>query len=377
MKSSDAFSLDALAGLLPMAARDRLSETLSRAEIDTLTHLAKTGTGPNSLRALASDLAYLEAWARASTGAPLVWPATEAAVLRFIAHHLWDTAERERNGEHGMPETVAAALRAEGRLRSDGPHAPATVRRRLALWSSLHRWRGLEGPFASPSVRNALRLAIRAADRPRARKSASAITRDVLDRLLATCGRGRAIDVRDRALLLLAFGSGGRRRSEIVRFKVEDLEERDAVAADPNAPNGEKLPVMATRLRRTKTSSADAGESVLVVDRPVEALRAWLVYAKIDAGPLFRAIDKWGNIGAAALDPQSVNAMIKSRCAVAGLDPAEFSAHGLRSGYLTEAARAGVPLPEAMQQSRHRSVQQAARYYNEAQLARGRAARLG
>ena len=297
-------------------------------------------------------------------------------MLRFIAHHLWDEEEREKNPEHGMPREVAEALHAEGRLKSTGPHAPATVRRRLALWSSLHRWRGLEGPFGDPSIRNALRLAIRAADRPRARKSASAITRDVLDQLLATCGWGRAVDLRDRALLLLAFGSGGRRRSEIARLKVDDLEECEPVPADPAAPNGEKLSVLAIRLRRTKTASAEAGESVLVVGRPVEALRAWLVFSKIDAGPVFRRIDKWGNIGAAALDPQSVNAVIKSRCAVAGLDPEQFSAHGLRSGYLTEAARAGVPLPEAMQQSRHRSVQQAARYYNEGEIARGRAARL-
>ena len=69
-------------------------------------------------------------------------------------------------------------------------------------------------------------------------------------------------------------------------------------------------------------------------------------------------------------------AIIKARCAAAGLDPAQYSAHGLRSGYLTQAAREGVPLPEAMQQSQHRSVQQASRYYNEAQIARGRAARL-
>ncbi|HMK88550.1 MAG TPA: tyrosine-type recombinase/integrase, partial [Methylocystis sp.] len=204
----------------------------------------------------------------------------------------------------------------------------------------------------------------------------SAITRDVLDQLLATCGRGRALDLRDRALLLLAFGSGGRRRSEIAKLKVDDLEEREPVAADASAPNGEKLPVIAIRLRRTKTASADAGESVLVVGRPVEALRAWLAFSKIDAGSVFRPIDKWGNIGAAALDPQSVNAMIKSRCAIAGLDPGEFSAHGLRSGYLTEAARVGVALPEAMQQSRHRSVQRAARYYNEGEIARGRVARF-
>jgi hypothetical protein len=40
---------------------------------------------------------------------------------------------------------------------------------------------------------------------------------------------------------------------------------------------------------------------------------------------------------------------------MAGLEPGEISAHG---------PRLGVPLLEAMQQSRHRSVQQAAEYYN-------------
>jgi integrase len=375
-KSENPADIDMLAGVLPMAARDRLADSLDAAEIDTLAHLAKAGTGANSLRALASDLAYLEAWSRAATGAPLAWPASETSVLRFIAHHLWDEEERAKNPDHGMPESVADALRAEGRLRSSGPHAPATVRRRLALWATLHRWRGVEGPFGNPAIRNALRLSIRAADRPPARKSAGAITRDILDSLLATCGRGGAIDLRDRALLLFAFGSGGRRRSEIVRLRVDDLEERAPVPADPSTPDGPTLPVLAVRLRRTKTSSAEAGESALIVGRPVDALRAWLEFSKITGGPVFRRIDKWGQIGVTALDPQSVNAIIKSRCVAAGLDAAQYSAHGLRSGYLTQAAREGVSLPEAMQQSRHRSVQQASRYYNEAQIARGRAARL-
>jgi integrase len=77
-----------------------------------------------------------------------------------------------------------------------------------------------------------------------------------------------------------------------------------------------------------------------------------------------------------ALDPQSVNAILKQRAEMAGLEPGEFSAHGLRSGYLTEAANRGVPLPEAMEQSRHRSVQQASSYYNNATRRSGRAALL-
>ncbi len=106
------------------------------------------------------------------------------------------------------------------------------------------------------------------------------------------------------------------------------------------------------------------------------ALRAWLTASAITAGPLFRAIDQWGNVSRKALTPQAVNLIVKKRAALAGLDPHRVSAHGLRSGYLTEAARQGVPLTEAMAQSQHRSVQQAARYYNDAERKMGRAARL-
>ena len=100
----------------------------------------------------------------------------------------------------------------------------------------MHRWKGQEGPFASPSLRFALRLAVRASTRPRRRKSKRAVTRDVLDRLLATCESDRLADTRDLAILLLAFASGGRRRSEVARLRVEQLSEEPAVPLDPHDP---------------------------------------------------------------------------------------------------------------------------------------------
>jgi hypothetical protein len=48
----------------------------------------------------------------------------------------------------------------------------------------------------------------------------------------------------------------------------------------------------------------------------------------------------------------------------------------LRLGYLTEAANRGIPLPDAMQQSLHKSLSQAVSYYNTAERKNGRAARL-
>ncbi|CCE97905.1 phage integrase family protein [Sinorhizobium fredii HH103] len=72
-----------------------------------------------------------------------------------------------------MPAEVEAGLRSQHLLRADGPHAPETVRRRLTSWSILTRWRGLTGAFDGPSLKSALRLAVRASARPRQRKSAN------------------------------------------------------------------------------------------------------------------------------------------------------------------------------------------------------------
>ena len=368
--------LDALDAILPFDRRDQLAELLTDEDVATLKHLASEGMGDNTMRALASDLAYLEAWCSEATGAPLPWPAPESLLLKFVAHHLWNPAERETNPDHGMPEEVAIVLRAKGLLRSVGPHAPATVRRRLTSWSILTRWRGLTGSFSAPSLKSALRLAVRASNRPRQRKSKKAVTGDILARLLTACAGARLVDLRDRALLLMAFASGGRRRSEVAGLRVEDLVDEEPVRANPADDLSPLLPCLTIHLGRTKTTSADDDEHVVLIGRPVIAVKQWLESAKIDAGPVFRRIDQWGNLDRRALTPQSVNLILKTRIAQAGLDPAQFSAHGLRSGYLTEAANRGIPLPEAMQQSMHKSVTQASGYYNNTERKMGRAARL-
>ncbi len=148
------------------------------------------------------------------------------------------------------------------------------------------------------------------------------------------------------------------------------------VPADPADPDSPRLPCRRLRLGRTKTSDADEDALAYLIGAPVAALEAWLQHARIVSGPIFRRIDQWENIRAEALTGQGVNLILKRRIKMAGLDPALYSAHGLRSGFLTEAARQGVPLPEAMAQSQHKSVQQAARYYNDHERRMGKAARL-
>ena len=246
-----AVELDALAAILPMDRRDRLAEILTDDDVATLKHLAKEGMGENSLRALASDLAYLEAWVLAATGTPLPWPAPEALALKFVAQHLWDPARRDTDPSHGMPDNIAAVLRAEGLLRSDGPHAPATVRRRLSSWATLHHWKGVAGPFRSPALRSAIRLAVRATARPRTRKSQKAVTADVLEsaardlrlRSARRCARRgvaarrfcvrRAAAQRSRGTALRAAHRGGAGSRRPLRSQVR----RPALPVDPAWPH--------------------------------------------------------------------------------------------------------------------------------------------
>jgi len=364
--------LDTIASVLPIDRRDELAELLTDQDVETLRHLVNEGMGANTLRALTSDLAYLQAWSLAATGASLPWPAPEAMLLKFVAHHLWQSDQRDIDPHHGMPADVEQSLREQSLLRSSGPHAPDTVRRRLASWSTLTKWRGMAGVFSSHSLKSAIRLAVRATPRPRKRKSATAVTGDVLAKLLATCGTERLTDIRDRAVLMVAFASGGRRRSEIAGLRVEQLTVEPPIVVEGGPP----LPSLAIHLGRTKTSGSEHDELVYLTGRPVDALNAWLAAGRIESGGIFRKIDRWGNVSKRALEPSAVNQIVKQRAALAGLDSREFSAHGLRSGYLTEAANRGVPLPEAMEQSRHRSVQQASSYYNSATRRTGRAARL-
>ncbi|MFB9952515.1 site-specific integrase [Rhizobium puerariae] len=364
--------LDTIAAVLPMERRDELAELLTDQDVETLRHLVNQGMGANTLRALASDLAYLEAWGLAATGQSLPWPAPEALLLKFVAQHLWDPEKRASDPDHGMPAEVDESLRRQGFLKAVGPHAPATVRRRLANWSTLTKWRGLDGVFASPALKSAIRLAVRAAPRPRRRKSAKAVTSDILAKLLATCATDSLRDVRDQAILMVAFASGGRRRSEVAGLRVDQL------TVEPPIPveNGDPLPSLAIHLGRTKTSNGEQDEVVYLTGRPVYALNAWMAAAKISKGSVFRGIGRWGTVSKRPLDPQSINTIIKQRAEMAGLEPSDYSAHGLRSGFLTEAAIRNISLLEAMDQSRHRSVQQASAYYNSATRRSGRAARI-
>jgi site-specific recombinase XerD len=63
-----------------------------------------------------------------------------------------------------------------------------------------------------------------------------------------------------------------------------------------------------------------------------------------------------GCVAAAPLSAFSAAEIVKHYATRAGLDPASFAGHSLRSGFLTSAAEHGASVFKMMEVSRHRSV---------------------
>jgi integrase len=191
----------------------------------------------------------------------------------------------------------------------------------------------------------------------------TAIARNELEAMLATCDESLE-GLRDRALLCFGFASGGRRRSEIAASDMRDLRK----TGDEN---------YVYRLEHSKTQQAGVRASSSpdkpVVGRSARALAAWLDAAHIQEGPLFRRV--WKDRLGPALSPASVGKIIKRRAAMAGLE-GDFGGHSLRSGFVTEAGRQGVPLPAVMAMTEHRSVASVVGYFQSGSAEQNPAARL-
>ncbi|WP_299911312.1 tyrosine-type recombinase/integrase [uncultured Paracoccus sp.] len=327
--------------------------SLTPADQDALAELFRRGTAENTLRAYEQDLAYITAWKAAAFGAAPSWPEDEAVALRFILDHAQDLRTAT-----GPARAAAEALVAAGLRRDLATPAPSTLDRRIASWRAFHRMKNLPSPFDAPLIKEARVKARRAAARPRQRKSENPITRDVLKAMLATCRTGAMRDLRDHAALALAWASGGRRRSEVTALNVDDIDAR------PMAERG----LIRIRLLHTKTTTPDQAPWLPLKGFPARSVLAWFEAAELAGGPLFRPISQADRVLKRRLTPGGFRAIVAHRLELAGY-PRDFaSPHGLRSGFLTQAALDGAPLAAAMQLSLHRDPAQAQAYYADVEI---------
>ncbi len=214
---------------------------------------------PRTVRLYASDWHAFVAWCRDTDASPL--PAD--------------------------PDTVAAYLSAyAGRL------GPGALARRVSAIADRHRECGLPTPTSAPAVKILL-AAARANATPRRAPPPSP---KQLARLIAACP-GDLAGTRDRALLLL--------------MEVTELG-RDALVG---------LDAEAIRIDRAGVSIGvdDQIARILVSRRaelgrcPVRALQDWLDASDTRFGPVFRKVDRWGNIAYGRLGADAIRRILARR----------------------------------------------------------------
>lgn len=354
---------DALTPSLP----HELAEDLDPETATFIRRVYADGYPPETLRAYRGDLAYYWAWRSARAGRPMrpAYPLPVQDLVTFISDHLG-----------GMPADVEATLTAprpgakgQRPWKKPGPWKLSTLRRRLATLSKVHQVKGhgRDNPVNHPHVQELLNRSARAfAGGPlTAVRKKRAADLEIVEKMVATCG-GDPRGVRDQAVLWVAFAAGGRRRSEIAGVDAaQDLERVDA-----GGVTGYLL-----RVGRRKTQQDGTPKVFPVFDRAADALEAWLRVSGITEGPLFRSFTRAGGLRS-GISPATIYHIVRDRAAKAGLDPTEFGAHSLRSGFSTEAGKQDLPLLQAMALTDHSSMRTFLEYFQQDASATNPAARL-
>jgi len=311
----------------------------------------------------------------------------------------WERFTRwcERTGEVALPSIPATVSRylaeAAALVDEDGTpaYAPASLARWIAGINAAHRSVGLPAPGTDPVVAATLR-GIRAT-RLQPTRRAKPLRLAQLEQVLASgewrYWPGAVIGRRDRALLLLGF-AGALRRSELAALQIRDLElDEDGVVT--------------VRIRQSKTDQDVTGQTVayprgstrttctacavldwaVVVDADHTAARpgilraltecrtkhptrhacadpdaraAWARLLEHDPhGPFLRPVTKAATITNRAISGATVAAVVRTRLAAVGIDPAGYSGHSLRAGFVTDAFTKGATAHEIMRQTRHTS----------------------
>jgi site-specific recombinase XerD len=306
---------------LIVSGGNRVAGELGR-ELEEAIQYARSAKAPATRRAYRSDLKIFESWCETKRLCPL--PASSEVVAAFLAFDV-------KNGTK-----------------------PTTLTRRLAAIRYAHNLAGHPSPTASEAVKATLR-GIKRTFRHRPNRKAPATSDRVAAMVDLTDDGLRGL--RDRALLLLGF-AGAFRRSELIALNVEDFDVCD---------HG-----LLVTIRKSKTDQEGDGATIAIARGsaacPVNALLDWIALSQIANGPIFRPISKKGKVLDRRLSDRAVADLVKVYARSAGLKAADYSAHSLRSGFLTSAARRGASILKMMDVSRHKSVETLRSYVRDSEL---------
>ena len=306
----------------------------------------------NTRRAYELDLACFASWCTRKGLRPM------PAEPRAIRAYLFELAEKGRAAED-LPKG-----------RPKGPLGYSGLIRALAAICRSHQKSGHTSPWKDPLIietRDTLARLKGTAPKKQKRDLGATGEEALLFRvcdLISDDLRG----VRDRAMILVGWQGGGRRRSEIADARAEDFTVIEG----------------GLRWRIPKSKADQTGKGLVVALTPVadtrycavHSLRRWLAVSKIERGPVFRGVDMMtGKIMAEGLAPEGVARRIQHYVKQLGLNPSDFGGHSLRSGFVTTAYKLGRKVPDIMESTGHHSTREVLGYVRRAGLVEESAAR--
>lgn len=225
----------------------------------------------------------------------------------------------------------------------------STIKRKMTAISQRHETAGLESPTKSPLVHGVWQGLQRTIGIKEVGKEALWLQdlRQVVGILPETL-----LGYRDRALLVNGW-AGALRRSELIGLDVEHIRfTRDGLVVT---------------IEHSKTDQKGAGQVIALPygsnrsTCPVRSMEVWLSESGITSGPIFRRMDRHGNLYD-RLTGQSVRLIVQKYCNRAGLPAESYGAHSLRSGFCSTAAKAGKSEHQIMRQTRHKQSSSLQRY---------------
>jgi len=288
--------------------------------VNSQQHYLQQATTPNTRRAYQSAVRQFQAWGGAL-------PADETMIVQYL-------------------------LAQANRLN------PRTLTLHLTALSHWHHYQGFTDPTALPGVRKTLKGIQRTHGTPK-RKAKALRLEHILILVTYLSQQPGLKALRDSALIQMGY-FGAFRSSELVVLTVEQCQFE---------PEG-----LIIQLPRSKTDQEGQGKTkALPYGRlplcPITALKQWLEAAEIQAGPIFRGIDRWDRLRPHALYVTSLNPMLKTVGKACGFDfVPELSSHSLRRGLATGAARAGASFESIKRQGGWRSDSTVREYIEEGQL---------
>lgn len=316
---------------------------VSKSLIDDVKEFFLNSAAPNSRKAYESCWKTFIEWCALSETSPLpVSPEALALYLAWLAQGAKDIEYLESKGCSKRFLSVAKKR----------PKSWATINLHLTTIVMFHKYRDMPNPAEKNVVRSTLNGISRTIGTRQNRKNP--ILKEQLSGSLR--GLGSGLNKYQRKAVLLMGWSGALRRSEIAALNVKDV----SFSAEG---------MVITRYK-SKTNQTGEEEKIGIPYAknkdicPVEAVKKWIEVSGIAGGAMFRVIKK--NFATKErMSDKAVARLVKRTADYLGLDPKLFSGHSLRSGFVTETAKADVPLWKIMRQTRHKSLTMLQRYIRE------------